>query len=119
MNERSGEGQRGNEWDEVAEDWDGDEAARAYAGAAFASLSEALDSRGVSLAGATAIDFGCGTGLLTEQLVSAGAGVHAIDTSPAMLAVLEQKVATHGWLNVTTGEAMPPTGRGWQPPLAA
>ncbi len=112
MNEPADENQPGNEWDEVAQGWDGDEATRAYAGAAFASLLVALESRGVPLAGATAIDFGCGTGLLTEQLVSAGARVHAIDTSHAMLAVLEQKIATHRWLDVTTGAAIPPTAGG-------
>ncbi len=96
-----------NEWDGYAEDWDEDGAARAYATAAFSSLQEVLRSQGTVLAGTRVIDFGCGTGLLTEQLVAAGATVRAVDTSPAMLAVLDAKIARHGWTSVTTSAAPP------------
>lgn len=91
-----------NGWDDYADGWDHDEGARAYSRAAFTSLQAALDRAGIALGGARAVDFGCGTGLLTERLVEAGVEVIAIDTSPAMLAVLEAKVRQRGWPGVTT-----------------
>jgi len=54
---------------------------------------EATETYGLALARAEVTDFGCGTGLLTERLVSAGAAVHAADTSQAMLDVLDRKVS--------------------------
>lgn len=94
-------------WDDYAEGWDQDEAARTYAEAAFASLLAVLDGAGLTLAGARVIDFGCGTGLLTERLVERDASVDAIDTSLAMLAVLDAKVAEHDWSQVRTGVELP------------
>jgi 2-polyprenyl-3-methyl-5-hydroxy-6-metoxy-1,4-benzoquinol methylase len=99
-----------NEWDDHARDWDDDEAVRAYAAAAFRSLLPVLDQHRVPLEGAHVLDFGCGTGLLTERLVAAGATVVAVDTSPAMLAVLENKISTTGWSGVVTATAVPPSG---------
>ena len=97
-----------NEWDDHADGWDDDPAARAYSRAAFDSLTEPLSSCDISLRGSTVIDFGCGTGLLTERLVAAGASVHAIDTSARMLSVLQGKVERAGWTGVTTGSIIPP-----------
>ncbi len=94
-------------WDEYAADWDDDPAARAYATAAFASLQTTLDQRGVSISGSTVCDFGCGTGLMTEQLVDEVESIDAVDTSPAMLAVLETKRARHGWSHVRIGADIP------------
>ncbi|MEM9565801.1 MAG: class I SAM-dependent methyltransferase [Actinomycetota bacterium] len=96
-----------DEWDEWADGWDDDPAARAYAAAAFESLVEVVADGGPALAGARVLDFGCGTGLLTERLVEAGASVVAVDTSPAMLAVLDAKAAERGWTGVVTGLAVP------------
>ncbi|RLE24984.1 MAG: hypothetical protein DRJ50_03810, partial [Actinobacteria bacterium] len=70
---------------------------------------EITESFGIALAGARTVDFGCGTGLLTEQLVSAGAAVEAVDTSTEMLAVLDSKVAQHSWTTVGTGTEVPTT----------
>ncbi len=80
-----------NDWDAHAPDWDDDPTARAYATAAFESLEQLLQREDVALDGAHVLDFGCGTGLLTERLTDAGATVHAIDTSTAMLDVLRSK----------------------------
>ena len=91
-----------SDWDDAADGWDGDDATRAYAAAAFDSLAAVLDAAGVSLAGARVLDFGCGTGLLTEHLVDGGAAVVAMDTSRAMIAVLDAKVAERGWTTVRT-----------------
>ena len=84
-----------DEWGAVADTWDDSVEVRAYAAAAFASLERLLASHGRELSGAHVCDFGCGTGLLTERLVDAGATVDAVDTSPKMLEVLRAKVTRH------------------------
>lgn len=91
-----------NEWDEVAGEWDDSESVRGYAMSVFESLHGILDEDALSLEGLRVVDFGCGTGLLTERLVGVGARVVAIDTSPAMLAVLDRKIADRGWTTVRT-----------------
>lgn len=96
-----------NEWDDYAADWDHDEAAQTYASEAFASLLTVLAGRERGLEGARVIDFGCGTGLLTEQLVAAGAKVDAVDTSAAMRRVLQDKIEAHGWTNVRVSDELP------------
>lgn len=53
------------------------------------------------------LDFGCGTGLLTELLVDTVGPIAAVDTSPAMLAVLDRKIADRGWTTVTPGTVVP------------
>lgn len=97
----------GNEWDEYAAGWDDDPAARAYAAAAFDSLLGLVGPAGPGLGGAHVLDFGCGTGLLTERLVTAGAHVAAVDTSTAMLDVLRAKIDRHGWTGVVASTAVP------------
>ncbi len=89
-----------NAWDDVADEWDEAPTVRAYAAAAFESLLEVTATAGIDLGGARVCDFGCGTGLLTERLASVCASVDAIDTSPAMLARLQAKIAERGWEHV-------------------
>ncbi len=91
-----------DDWDAFADRWDDQAGTRAYASAAFDSLVSVLDEIGIELGGTTVVDFGCGTGLLTERLVDTGAEVVAVDTSAAMLAVLRAKIDRHGWTTVTT-----------------
>ena len=67
-----------------------------------ASLQAVLGGAGIALGGSRVVDFGCGTGLLTERLVDHGAEVVAVDTSRAMLAVLDAKIVQHGWSTVTS-----------------
>lgn len=98
-------------WDAAASGWDQNPAVRIYADAAFRSLSHVLDDLGIELNGARALDFGCGTGLLTEQLVVAGAHVHAVDTSEAMLEVVRLKAADRGWDSVQISTAPPAAGQ--------
>lgn len=99
----------GNDWDAHASDWDDAPAARAYAAAAFAALERRLQRERISLEGADVLDFGCGTGLLTERLAGARATVHAVDTSTAMLDVLRSKqdLMASGRVTVTTD--LPPS----------
>ncbi len=96
------------DWDEISETWDQDDETRAYAAAAYASLLEILTDFDSSLGQARVIDFGCGTGLLTEKLVAAGASVFGVDTSQPMLDVLDAKVKARGWTGVQTGLVLPP-----------
>ena len=94
-------------WDEYAAAWDDDPAARAYAAAAFSSLVAVLDERGATLAGADVCDFGCGTGLLTEQFAGTVTSVDAVDTSPVMRGVLEAKAECRGWRHVRLDHDIP------------
>jgi predicted TPR repeat methyltransferase len=79
-----------SEWDDYADGWDTDEAVQAYAEAEWTCLTRHLDGV-LSLDGVTAVDFGCGTGLLSERLSATASAVVAVDTSEKMLEVLQQK----------------------------
>lgn len=68
-----------------------------------ASLRDrALDAAG-ALAGQSAADVGAGTGFLTEALVERGLRVVAVDQSPAMLTILQQKHGKTGSLECREG----------------
>jgi ubiquinone/menaquinone biosynthesis C-methylase UbiE len=49
-----------------------------------------------------ALDFGCGTGLVTLKLQPLVKAITGADNSPGMLGVLKEKIATHGLTNVDT-----------------
>lgn len=74
-------------WAEQAPGWDTDPVVRAYADAAWASLW-ALGGFDES---ARVLDFGCGTGLLSERIAPHVAEIVAVDASPAMVAALAAK----------------------------
>ncbi|MFW2383439.1 MAG: class I SAM-dependent DNA methyltransferase [Acidimicrobiales bacterium] len=99
-----------NEWDNYADAWDDDDAVRAYADAAFESLLPILDNAGIILERASVIDFGSGTGQLTERLAARGAEVLAVDTSRMMLDVLDGKISEHKWSGVRTATSVPTSG---------
>ena len=96
-----------NEWDDAAVGWDDDEAVRSFTAAAHTSLLAVLARADKSLDGAKVHDFGCGTGLLTERLAAVCRSIDAVDTSQAMLAVLDAKVQSRGWTHVMTRNALP------------
>ena len=91
----------GHDWDEHAASWEDRPDTHDYADRALESLVRLLDARGESLSGRRVLDFGCGTGLLTERLLPRVAEVVAVDASPAMLAVLEAKRSREGFDRVT------------------
>jgi 2-polyprenyl-6-hydroxyphenyl methylase/3-demethylubiquinone-9 3-methyltransferase len=56
-----------------------------------------VDERGrMPLEGKTALDVGCGAGLLTEPVARLGAGVTGIDAAPEVIAVARQHAAAMG-----------------------
>lgn len=73
-------------WDAYAEGWDHNEVVVAYSEKAYASLVSS-----VYLDGAHVLDFGCGTGLLTEEIAQTAESVVAVDSSEKMIAVLNRK----------------------------
>lgn len=78
-------------WDEHAGEWDSNPDVRAYADKAFASLLTVADLTGKGRRYERMLDFGCGTGLLSERLAPHVDEIVAIDTSPKMIAVLRSK----------------------------
>jgi SAM-dependent methyltransferase len=83
-------------WDDHAAGWDSDEDVRAYAELAFRSLTEAIAPLLPDLSERRVLDFGCGTGLLSEKLAPLCREIVAVDTSAGMIAALRDKLAKGG-----------------------
>ncbi len=49
-----------------------------------------------------ALEFGCGTGLVSMEIAPLVKTLSAVDTSPEMLAVLQEKIGTFGITNIET-----------------
>lgn len=62
----------------------------------------AMEAEGVFTDVESALDFGCGTGLLTLELAERVTAVTGLDTSPGMLAELSAKISRAGLGNVGT-----------------
>ena len=73
-------------WDDYAEEWDTDADTMSYSEKAFESLIKEIN-----IEGKTILDFGCGTGLLTEKLSPLASSIVAIDTSSKMISTLQSK----------------------------
>ena len=73
-------------WDDYAQDWDNNPDVIQYAQLAFETLSQRYDVSGLKV-----LDFGCGTGLLSEKLAQAGAHVVSVDPSIKMIEILVNK----------------------------
>ena len=84
----------GDSWDDCAATWDENVSVQEYAGKAFQTLGDHLDLSSVR----SVLDFGCGTGLLTDKMAASCTRIVAIDASKAMVEVLNGK----GYQNVTT-----------------
>lgn len=87
------------DWNEHAPSWD-NAATRAYADAAFSSLRRVTDTSDRPLAGARVLDFGCGTGLLTERMATLAGEIVAIDPAPQMIQVLRRKLEAKAFPHV-------------------
>jgi len=79
------------DWDEFAAHWEQDEQPRIFRDEAFASLM----AHGVLSDTARVLDFGCGTGLLSEKLSPLVKEIIAVDTSRVMLDTLKAKAITN------------------------
>ena len=96
-----------DDWNDYADGWDDNSDVRLYATQAFAALDARVDMRGKNWQSSRVLDFGCGTGLLTEKIAPHVMEVVAVDTSDKMIAVLNEKNlrnvrAVHG--DVLTGD---------------
>lgn len=76
----------GESWDQYAEEWDNNEDAILYSHKAFDALCNV-----VNIEGLTILDFGCGTGLLTEKMSLKARQILALDSSEKMISVLQSK----------------------------
>jgi len=79
------------DWDEFASTWDESELSQLYADRAYSSLTENLGRDREQWKYFRALDFGCGTGLLTERLAAKVGDLFAVDTSEKMIEALVRK----------------------------
>ncbi|GAX20459.1 hypothetical protein FisN_22Hh027 [Fistulifera solaris] len=87
-------------WDEMADDWD-DMAAGSAQG--FYRLLQ----KHISLqSDMTVLDFGCGTGLVADLLRHRVTKVVAVDVSPVMVEIFEEKMQAQEWENVQVFHAL-------------
>ena len=87
--------------DDLAADWDTREDARIYAEQAFQSWNRKIAPLVSNLAESRVLDFGCGTGLLTEKLAPLCGHIVAVDTSRRMIEILRRKVEDGDIGNIT------------------
>ncbi|GAB2648593.1 class I SAM-dependent DNA methyltransferase [Vibrio panuliri] len=73
-------------WDEHAEHWDTDEATSIFAEEAYSSLIKTFNIKGKHV-----LDFGCGTGLLSQKMSPEAKDIVALDYSEAMIEQLDNK----------------------------
>jgi 2-polyprenyl-3-methyl-5-hydroxy-6-metoxy-1,4-benzoquinol methylase len=86
------------DFDKEAAQWDAKpERVKLANDVANAIIKEAAPLRGVN-----ALDFGCGTGLITLRLQPYVKTITGVDSSQGMLEVLQGKISTQGLGNVTT-----------------
>lgn len=75
-----------HDWDEYAANWEKDPATHAFAQSVFEHLTKIL-----SLQGKHILDFGCGTGLLSQRMSPFARDIVALDSSEAMIEELDRK----------------------------
>lgn len=79
-----------NTWDDFADGWDNNSDVIAYSNKAYDSLLACLGSD-LNKRALRILDFGCGTGLLTQKLLGDDNQIVAIDASEKMIDVLKAK----------------------------
>ena len=89
-----------NGWDDHAVGWDANKDVRAYADMAFESLNRLIAPLMPNLSGRRVLDFGCGTGLLSQKLAPLCSEIVAVDTSAKMIDVLRGKVSNEVSKNI-------------------
>ncbi len=77
-------------WDEYAAEWESNKTATQFSDLVFQELL-ALNK----LSSSRVIDFGCGTGLLSERMSPLARNIVALDSSEAMIEELDKKLLTN------------------------
>ena len=77
-------------WDDYADEWDSNSDVIEYSKLAFDSLCTFQSLNDIKV-----LDFGCGTGLLTEKISPLASYVLAVDSSPKMIEILKTKNLPH------------------------
>lgn len=75
-----------HDWDEYAANWENDPTTHIFAQSVFQQLTKIL-----SLQGKHILDFGCGTGLLSQLMSPLARDIVALDSSEAMIEELDRK----------------------------
>ena len=83
------------DWNERAKYWDQDERVRFYADQTLDCLNTHVRILDRAWKSKRVLDFGCGTGVLTEKLVPLVGEVVAVDASPDMIGILLKKDLTN------------------------
>lgn len=86
-----------NVWDKHASNWDSNQLVHEYADNALSSLLAILKQHSFDLSGKRVMDFGCGTGLLSERLSPLVGEVVSVDSSTKMIEQLEEKHLLNVW----------------------
>ncbi|GAA3935366.1 class I SAM-dependent methyltransferase [Litoribacillus peritrichatus] len=73
-------------WDDYASEWDANKDAVLYADKAYQTLINVVNLKGLRV-----LDFGCGTGLLSERMAPLVDQIVALDPSPKMISALDAK----------------------------
>jgi len=77
-------------WDEDAAKWESNKATGEFAEQTFAQLTKLIN-----LSGKRVIDFGCGTGLLSQKISPLAKEIVALDSSELMIEELDKKMLTN------------------------
>ena len=93
-----------NEWDDYAAGWDANDDVRTYAENAFESLTRKVPALVTDLTNSRVLDFGCGTGLLSEKFAPICGEIMAVDTSPKMIEEMRRKVMEANIRNIVALE---------------
>lgn len=86
-----------NEWDKHASSWDSNPLIQDYANNAYLSLLKILDEHNFDLRDKRVMDFGCGTGLMSEKLSPLVQEIVSVDSSRKMIEQLEEKNLLNVW----------------------
>ncbi len=75
-----------NEWDDYAGMWEQDESTHEFSRSVFETLTQitSIDRKHI-------LDFGCGTGLLSQRMHESAKSIVALDASEAMIEELDKK----------------------------
>ncbi len=74
------------DWDECAAEWEQNTSTALYSELAYAELQKLIDIKRKRF-----IDFGCGTGLLSQKLSPLAKDIVALDSSESMIEELDKK----------------------------